>query len=102
MPDSTDALRLSIFLGECDQWHHKPTYHEIVHRAHKSGLAGATVLRGIEGYGSTTRIHRSHLFPLNEDLPLLVIITDTEDRVRAFLPLLDDLGLTGPVTLDRV
>lgn len=96
------ALRLSIFVGEGDRWHHKPLYTEIVHRAHQAGLAGATVIRGIEGYGATSRIHTTHLFRLSEDLPLLILIVDDEARVREFLPQLDDLDISGLVALDAV
>ena len=96
------AVRLTIFLGEDDTWHHKPLYHEIVSRAHHAGLAGASVLRGIEGYGASSRIHTSRLLSLSEDLPLAVIIVDQEDRIRAFLPQLDELVAEGLVILDPV
>jgi len=96
------AVRLTIFLGEDDTWHHKPLYHEIVSRAHHAGLAGASVLRGIEGYGASSRIHTSRLLSLSEDLPLAVIIVDQEDRIRAFLPQLDELVSEGLVILDPV
>ena len=96
------AVRLTIFLGEDDTWHHKPLYHEIVSRAHHAGLAGASVLRGIEGYGAGSRIHTSRLLSLTEDLPLAVIIVDQEDRIRAFLPQLDELVTEGLVILDPV
>jgi PII-like signaling protein len=96
------ALRLSIFIGEGDTWHHKSLYAEIVHRAHKAGLAGATVIRGIEGFGASSRIHTTHLFRLSSDLPLLIVIIDAEDPVRGFLPQLDELEITGLVTLDEV
>lgn len=96
------ALRLSIFVGEGDIWHHKPLYAEIVHRAHKTGLAGATVLRGIEGFGASSRIHTAHLFRLSQDLPLLIVIVDAEERIREFLPQLDELVTNGMVTLDEV
>jgi PII-like signaling protein len=102
MKSSGRALRLSIFIGESDHWHHRPTYTEIVHRARKAGLAGATVIRGIEGYGATSRVHTTHLFRLTEDLPLVIVIADTEDRIRGFLPQLDDLDLSGLVALDDV
>lgn len=102
MKNSGRALRLSIFIGDGDVWHHKPLYSEIVHRAHKAGLAGATVIRGIEGYGAASRIHTTHLFRLSEDLPLLIIIADVEERVREFLPQLDELDITGLVVLDEV
>ena len=96
------AARLTIFLGEDDTWHHKPLYHEIVSRAHHAGLAGASVLRGIEGYGASSRIHTSRLLSLSEDLPLAVIIVDQEDRIRSFLPQLDELVTEGLVILDPV
>src|SRR5438067_6982888 len=96
------AVRLSIFVGEGDLWHHKPVYAEIVHRAHKAGLAGATVIRGVEGFGASSRIHAPHLFRLSEDLPLLIVIVDAEERIRAFLPELDELVAGGLAFLDEV
>ena len=96
------ALRLTIFIGEDDQWHHKPLYHEIVHRAHAAGLAGASVLRVVEGYGASSRIHTTRLLSLAEDLPLAIIIIDAEDRIRAFLPQLDELVTEGLVIIDPV
>ena len=96
------AVRLTIFIGEDDHWHHKPLYTEIVHRAHAAGLAGASVLRGIEGYGASSRIHTNRLLSLSEDLPIVVVIVDAEDRVRAFLPQLDELVTEGLVMVDPV
>ena len=96
------ALRLTIFLGEDDTWHHKPLYTEIVHRAHRTGLAGASVLRGIEGYGASSRIHTTRLLSLSEDLPIAIVIVDAEDKVRAFLPQLDELVTEGLVIIDPV
>ena len=96
------ALRLTIFVGEDDQWHHRPLYTEIVHRAHAAGLAGASVLRGIEGYGASSRIHTNRLLSLSEDLPIVVVIVDSEERVRAFLPQLDELVTEGLVMVDPV
>ena len=96
------AMRLTIFIGEDDHWHRKPLYTEIVHRAHAAGLAGASVFRGIEGYGASSRIHTNRLLSLSSDLPLAVIIVDTEDKVREFLPQLDELVSEGLVILDPV
>ncbi|MFD3838672.1 DUF190 domain-containing protein [Streptomyces sp. NPDC058642] len=95
-----DALRVTVFIGEQDTWHHKPLYSEIVHRAHAAGLAGASVFRGIEGFGASSRIHTSRLLSLSEDLPVAIVIVDTEERVRAFLPQLDELVTEGLVVLD--
>ncbi|MFF8404329.1 DUF190 domain-containing protein [Streptomyces sp. NPDC014846] len=95
------ALRLTVYIGEDDTWHHKPLYSEIVHRAHAAGLAGASVFRGIEGFGASSRVHTSRLLSLSEDLPVAVVVVDTEERVRAFLPQLDELVGEGLVTLDE-
>ncbi|WP_405523344.1 DUF190 domain-containing protein [Streptomyces canus] len=94
------ALRVTVYVGENDTWHHKPLYTEIVHRAHAAGLAGASVFRGIEGFGASSLIHTSRLLSLSEDLPVAVVIVDTETRVREFLPQLDELITEGLVTLD--
>ncbi|MFI6701969.1 DUF190 domain-containing protein [Streptomyces sp. NPDC050509] len=94
------ALRLTVFLGESDLWHHRPVYTEIVHRAHRAGLAGAGVFHGVEGFGASSMIHTQRLLSLSEDLPVAVVIVDTEERIRAFLPQLDELAC-GLVTLDR-
>ncbi|MFD8277258.1 DUF190 domain-containing protein [Streptomyces flaveolus] len=94
------ALRVTVLVGENDTWHHRPLYSEIVHRAHRSGLAGASVFRGIEGFGASSLIHTTRLLSLSEDLPVAVVIVDTEERVRAFLPQLDELVTEGLVILD--
>lgn len=101
MPSSR-GLRLSIHLGADDHWHHKPTYHEVVRRAHEAGLAGATVLQGVEGYGRTGTIHTERILSLADDLPLVVLVVDTEDRIRAFLPELEDIAENAAVVLDEV
>ena len=96
------ALRLTVYIGEDDRWHHRPVYTEIVHRAHAAGLAGASVFRGIEGYGASSRIHTTRLLSLSEDLPVAVVIVDLEERIRAFLPQLDELVAEGLVIIDPV
>lgn len=96
------ATRLTVMVGESDQAHHHPVYTEIVHRAHAAGLAGASVLRGIEGYGASSRIHTTRLLSLSEDLPVVIVIVDTQDRIDAFLPELDELITEGLVIMDPV
>jgi PII-like signaling protein len=94
------ALRVTVLIGEHDTWHHKPLYSEIVHRARAAGLAGASVFRGIEGFGASSLIHTSRLLSLSEDLPVAIVIVDTEEHVRSFLPQLDELVTEGLVVLD--
>ncbi|MEZ5186916.1 MAG: DUF190 domain-containing protein [Candidatus Nanopelagicales bacterium] len=96
------AMRLTIFLGESDQWHHRPVYTEVVHRAHAAGLAGASVVRGIEGFGASSHVHTSRLLSLSEDLPVAIVIVDTQERIENFLPELDELITQGLVILDPV
>lgn len=96
------ALRMTAFISENDQFHHRPLYTEIVHRAHAAGLAGASVLRGCEGFGASSRIHTSRILSLTEDLPVLVIIVDRPDKVRAFLPQVEELVTEGLIILDEV
>jgi PII-like signaling protein len=96
------AVRLTIMIGESDQWHHRPLFTEIVHRAHEAGLAGATVLRGIESFGASSRIHTTRLLSLSEDLPVVVLIIDAAEKIRGFLPQLDELVTEGLVIMDDV
>ncbi len=99
---SSTALRLTIFVDEDDVWHHRPLYTEIVHRAHKAGLAGASVFRGIEGFGASSLIHTTRLLSMTEKLPVAIVIVDSSERIRAFLPQLDELIIEGLVTVEDV
>lgn len=99
---SGPACRLTAIVGESDQYRHHPVYTEIVHRAHRAGLAGATVLRGVEGYGKNNHIHTSRILSLSDDLPVAVVIVDAEERIRNFLPQLDDVVQGGLVMIDEV
>jgi PII-like signaling protein len=96
------ALRATIFVGEADQVRHRPLYTEIVHRAHAAGLAGATVLHGIEGYGASSHIHTTRILSLTEDLPVIILIVDAPEKVRAFLPQVEELVQQGLIILDEV
>lgn len=96
---------LRIFLGESDKIDGTPLYEAIVVAAKEHGLAGATVLRAIQGFGARSRIHTAKILRLSEDLPIVVEIVDTEERIRVFMPVVDDLfqrsGSGGMVTLER-
>lgn len=91
-----------IFIGESDTWHGRPLYEAIVLRARKDGLAGATVVRGLEGYGASSRVHTTRLLELSSDLPVVIEIVDEEERIKRFLPVLDEMVAEGLVTSERV
>jgi len=93
---------LRIFVGESDRWGHQPLYTAIVEAARKSGLNGATVFKGIEGYGRHSVVHAARVFDLSSDLPVLIEIVDSEDRIRGFIPRLDEMVKEGLVTLETV
>jgi uncharacterized protein len=97
-----DGLRLRAYVGESDQWHGRPLYEAIVLLAREAGLAGATVLRGIEGYGAHSRVHTARVMRLSEDLPVVVEIVDRPDRVQALVPRLDGMVTEGLITLEPV
>jgi PII-like signaling protein len=93
---------LRLFIGESDTWHGKPLYQAIVERVRQEGLAGATVLRGIEGFGADSRIHTSRILRLSEDLPIVVEIVDTPEQIDRVVPILDEMVGEGMLTLERV
>lgn len=88
---------LTIYIGEGDHWHHKPLYAAIVERAKEMGMAGATVSRGIMGFGARSRLHTASILRLSEDLPIVIEIVDTAERIEAFLPVLDEMVEEGLV-----
>ena len=97
-----EAVLLRVFIGESDRWEHKPLYEAIVLKAREMHLAGATVLRGVMGFGRNSRLHTAKILRLSEDLPMVVEIVDSEEKVRALLPWLDAVVGDGLVTLERV
>ncbi len=97
-----EAMLLRIFVGESDRWKQKPLYEAIVLKAREMHLAGATVLRGPMGYGKSSRLHTAKILRLSMDLPLVIEIVDTEEKLNAFLPTLDEMMKGGLVTLEKV
>jgi len=96
-----DAMLLRIFIGESDRWKHQPLYEAIVLKARELHLAGATVLRGPLGFGKSSRMHAAKALRLSMDLPLIVEIVDSEEKIQAFLPVLDEMMKGGLVTLEK-
>jgi PII-like signaling protein len=96
------GLLVRIYIGESDHWHGRPLYEAIVHLLRERGLAGATVIRGIEGFGARAHLHTTRILRLSEDLPVLIEAVDEEERVRAVLPELDAMVADGLITLERV
>lgn len=96
------GLLLRIYLGESDHWHGKPLYQAIVERLRERGLAGATVLRGIEGYGAKQHLHTTRILSLSEDLPVLIEAVDSEEKIRAIIPEIDEMLGDGLMTLEKV
>ncbi len=95
-------MLLRIFIGESDRWNHQPLYEAIVMRARELHLAGATVLRGPMGFGKSSRLHTAKILRLSMDLPLVIEIVDSEEKLNGFLPVLDQMLKGGLVTLEKV
>src|SRR6201993_4630046 len=97
-----DAVLLRVFIGESDRYQHRPLYEAIVLKARQLDLAGATVLRGPMGFGKSSHLHTAKILRLSMDLPIVIEIVDSEDKVNAFLPVLDEMMGGGLVTLEKV
>ncbi|HEY3778157.1 MAG TPA: DUF190 domain-containing protein [Rhizomicrobium sp.] len=97
-----DAVLLRIFFGEADKYHGHPLHEAIVMKARELHLAGATVLRGPMGFGASSRVHTAKILRLSEDLPFVIEIVDAEEKIEAFLPVLDAMMGSGLITLEKV
>jgi uncharacterized protein len=97
-----DGYLLRIFIGESDHWHHQPLYEAIVLKARELHMAGATVLRGPMGFGANSRVHTSKILRLSEDLPLIIEIIDSKEKIDELLPHIDEMVKEGLVTLEPV
>lgn len=93
---------LTIFVGETDQHGHRPLYTEIVQRARRAGMAGATVLRGIEGFGASAHLHKVHALQLSDDAPVAIVVVDDAARIESFLSMVEDLVTEGLVVRERL
>jgi hypothetical protein len=100
--ENQDTRLLRIFIGESDLYDGRPLYQAIVETLRRNGLAGATALRGIEGFGKSSRLHTAHILRLSEDLPIVIECVDSYDRIESILPTLDEMIGDGLVTLERV
>src|SRR3990167_3064062 len=97
-----EGMLLRIFIGESDSYHGRPLYEQIVLKARSLGLAGATVVRGVMGFGADSRMHTAKVLRLSEDLPLVIEIVDTEDNLNKLQPFLDETVQEGLITLEKV
>ena len=100
LPEQGTLLR--VFVGESDTLHSKPLYEQIVIKARELGLAGATVVRGVMGFGATSRLHTAKILRLSEDLPLIIEIVDTEENINKLMPFLDEVVQEGLITMEKV
>jgi PII-like signaling protein len=97
-----DSVLLRIFIGESDRWHHEPLYQAIVLKAREMHLAGSTVLRGPMGFGKSSRLHTAKILRLSMDLPIVIEIVDSEEKIQEFLPVLDGMMGGGLLTMENV
>ncbi|MHB9130755.1 MAG: DUF190 domain-containing protein [Armatimonadota bacterium] len=98
--ESRDGQLLRIFIGDSDRWHGRPLSEAIVEAARKQGLAGATVLHGLMGYGAHSRLHTASILRLSTDLPVIIEIVDLPERIESFLPTVDEMVQEGLVTIE--
>jgi PII-like signaling protein len=97
-----EGTLLRVFIGESDTWHGRPLYQAIVQRLRAEGLAGATVIRAIEGFGAKSHLHTSRLLRLSDDLPLIIEVVDNAENIERVIPMLDDMISDGLVTMEKV
>ena len=97
-----EGYLLRIFVGESDRHGHRPLYEAIVLKAREAGLGGATVLRGVMGFGKNSVLHTAKILRLSEDLPMLIEIVDSLEKIEAFVPSLDSMIADGLVTIEKV
>ena len=96
-----EQVLVRIFIGESDRWQHRPLHVALLERLRKEGFAGATVFRGVAGFGARSVVHTTHLLRLSEDLPVVVVVVDTEEHVARLLPILDEMVSEGLVTMEK-
>jgi PII-like signaling protein len=97
----TEGKLLRVFVGEADRWHGRPLYEAVVEEARTRGLAGATVWKGFMGFGAHSRLHTAKVLRLSQDLPIVIEIVDTADKIEAFMPALEEMVQEGLITLER-
>ncbi|MEI8041151.1 MAG: DUF190 domain-containing protein [Verrucomicrobiota bacterium] len=102
MHTSREAVLLRIFIGESDRLEHQPLYEAIVFKAREMSMAGATVLRGPMGFGKSSRLHSAKILQLSANLPMVIEIVDSEEKIQSFLPVLDKIMGDGLVTMEKV
>jgi hypothetical protein len=99
--EGTQVL-VRVFIGESDQWHHQPLHVALLERLRREGFSGATVTRGVAGFGAHSLIHTANILRLSQDLPVIVEIVDTEEQVERLRPILDEMVAEGLVTMEKV
>ena len=98
---SGEQVLVRIFIGESDRWHHQPLHAALLERLRREGFAGATVFRGIAGFGARSIVHTTQILRLSEDLPIVIEVVDSEEHVRRLLPVLDEMVTEGLVTVEK-